>query len=63
LWFLGRECPQADRVDQLKNGCVCTDPERQRKDGHCREYRIEPKLAKPETQILGNFVHLVSPAL
>src|ERR1035438_6347635 len=66
LRVLDRQAAQADGVEQLKNGCVGADSQRQRDDSHGRESGTQARRAQAVAQILpgalqpGNGVHAVN---
>jgi hypothetical protein len=48
---------QANRVDQLKNGGVRANAERERKNGYCGEARRLPQNAKAVANVLKQLAH------
>jgi hypothetical protein len=52
LWIVHRESAQAQRIDELEDGGVCTGAKRQRKHGNSREAGIETQHPQTVASVL-----------
>ena len=54
LWGLHRQGAQAHGIEQLEDGCVCADAQRERQDGNDGEAGIHAQQARPVAKIAPN---------